>query len=89
MLMYSRQIVDCLGDRSDKSKDIVTRYISLSEPYGKKAQWILITDAFYQPIGTCMVGDGAKHHFVVDPKWRNIGFERKIEEMAQAIIEHS
>jgi hypothetical protein len=93
MLTYSRQIVEAHGDKTDPMKDIVTRYRQLSTPYEEKAYWFLITDAFYNVIGTCMIaeddhGHTSEHHFLITEGWKGLGFDRKLREMIEMHAHH-
>jgi hypothetical protein len=93
MMRYSMHIVDFHGDATDPTKDVITRYRQLSAPYGEKAYWFLITDAFYEVIATCMIGDddennSSKHHYKISEKWENLGFDKKLDEMIQTYEHH-
>jgi len=82
MRPYAQYIEKCIEQTTNSS----CSYENLSKPI-EGVYWILITDAFFDPIATCMIKqDGrsvTKHNVAVSDEWKNTGFKKRLDEMIE------
>lgn len=96
ILPISRQVVESHAEEwkesSDPAKDDTTRLLQLCGMFGREAYWIVITDMFYNIIGTVTIGEKPTYYhmynFLVTPTWRKTGFGTKLIELIKPLCEN-